>query len=111
MADPAHGALTTVPALSTRQRKHLRALAHALKPFIRVGAAGLTAALTAEAARALADHELIKVKAAPGERAARDELFEALAQRTGAALVHRIGHVAVLYRPRADLPRLLLPDP
>jgi len=25
--------------------------------------------------------------------------------------VHRIGNVAVLYRPRAQQPRLLIPDP
>ena len=41
---------------------------------------------------------------------ARDTLFAELAKRTGSALVHRIGNVAVLYRPRADLPRILIPD-
>ena len=67
-------------------------------------------ALAAETARALHDHELIKVKAGGGDREARDTLFAELAQRTGSALVHRIGNVAVLYRPRADLPRILIPD-
>ena len=98
------------PKLSERQRKHLRALAHALKPVIRLGNAGLTPAVTAETARALEDHELIKVKAPGGDRAARDELLAALARDTGSALVHRIGNVAVLYRPRAELPRILIPD-
>ena len=97
------------PKLSERQRKHLRALAHALKPVIRLGNAGLTPAVTAETARALEDHELIKVKAPGGDRAARDELFAALARDTGSALVHRVGNVAVLYRP-ARLPRILIPD-
>jgi RNA-binding protein len=96
--------------LSERQRKHLRALAHALKPVIRVGNGGLTAAVTAEAARALNDHELIKVKGPGGDREARDELFAALARETGSALVHRIGNIAVLYRPHAQLPRILIPD-
>jgi RNA-binding protein len=102
-----------VPAsllLSERQRKHLRALAHALKPVIRLGNAGLTPAVTAETARALEDHELIKVRAPGGDREARDELFAALARDTGSALVHRIGNVAVLYRP-ARQPRILIPDP
>ena len=31
-------------------------------------------------------------------------------ERTGSALVHRIGNVAVLYRPRPDLKRILIPD-
>ena len=96
--------------LSERQRRHLRALAHALKPVIRLGNAGLTPAVRAEAARALDDHELIKVKAPGGDREARDELFAALARETGSALVHRIGNVAVLYRPRAESPRILIPD-
>ena len=98
------------PQLSERQRKHLRGLAHALKPLIRVGNAGLTPALAAETERVLNDHELIKVKTAALERPARDELFAALARQTGSALVHRIGNVAVLYRPHAQLPRILIPD-
>ena len=106
-----HPAGTPPPAkLSERQRKHLRALAHALKPVIRLGNAGLTPAVTAETGRALEDHELIKVKGPGGDRAARDELFAALARDTGSTLVHRIGNVAVLYRPHPQLPRILIPD-
>jgi RNA-binding protein len=99
-----------ITELSEKQRRHLRGLAHALKPVIRLGGAGLTDAVTKETARALHDHELIKVKAPGGGREARDALFIDLAQRTGSALVHRIGNVAVLYRARADLPRIVIPD-
>lgn len=106
---PLGGTATT--ELSEKQRRHLRGLAHALKPVIRLGGAGVTDAVTRETARALHDHELIKVKAPGGDRAARDAVFSDLAQRTGSALVHRIGNVAVLYRPRADLPRIVIPDP
>jgi RNA-binding protein len=98
------------PQLSERQRKHLRGLAHALKPVVRLGNAGLTPAVLAETARALEDHELIKVKVPGGDRTARDVLFAALARDTSSALVHRIGNVAVLYRPNAELPRILIPD-
>jgi len=98
------------PQLSERQKRYLRGLAHPLKPVIRAGNAGLTEALVRETARALSDHELIKVKAPGGDRAARDALIESLAQRSGSALVHRIGNVAVLYRPRAHLPKILIPD-
>ena len=103
-------AAAPAPQLSERQRKHLRGLAHALQPVVRLGNAGLTEALVRETARALKDHELIKVKAPGGDRAARDALIEGLAQRSGSALVQRIGNVAVLYRPRATLPRILIPD-
>jgi RNA-binding protein len=98
------------PLLSERQLRHLRGLAHALRPVIRLGNAGLTEAVARETERALDDHELIKVRAPGGDRAARDALFAALASRTGSALVHRIGNVAVLYRADPVLPRILLPD-
>ncbi len=103
-------AAPAAPELSAGQRRHLRGLAHALRPLIRLGGAGVTPAVAAETSRALHDHELIKVKAPGGARGARDELFAALARATGSALVQRIGNVAVLYRPRADLPRIVLPD-
>ncbi len=111
MEQALHAARTPAPPrLTERQRRHLRALAHGLKPVIRLGNAGLTPAVTAETARALADHELIKVKAPGGDRGARDELFAALAMETGSVLVHRIGNIAVLYRPRAEPARILIPD-
>jgi RNA-binding protein len=102
--------MQSAPELSERQRRHLRGLAHALKPVIRVGNAGLTEAVATETARALTDHELIKVKAPGGDREARDALFASLAAATGSVLVHRIGNVAVLYRPHPELPRILIPD-
>jgi RNA-binding protein len=104
-------ASAAAPDLSEKQRRHLRGLAHELKPVIRLGGSGLTEGVAKETARALHDHELIKVKApGGGDREARDSLFADLAQRTGSALVHRIGNVAVLYRPRADLSRIVIPD-
>ena len=101
----------SAPELSEKQRRHLRGLAHELKPIIRLGNAGLTDAVATETARALHDHELIKVKApGGGEREARDALFTELAKRTASALIHRIGNVAVLYRPHATLPKIMIPD-
>ena len=109
-ARAAAGAPAAVPELSERQRRHLRGLAHPLKPVVRLGAAGLTEAVARETERALGDHELIKVKGPSGDREGRDALFGALAARTASALVQRIGNVAVLYRPHPELPRILIPD-
>lgn len=108
--DKAVAAPPVAPGLSEKQRRHLRGLAHDLKPLIRLGNAGLTEAVATETARALHDHELIKVKGPGGDREARDALFTDLAQRTASALVHRIGNVAVLYRPNATLQRIMIPD-
>ena len=50
--------------LSTKQKQHLKGLAHSLKPVVLIGANGLTEAVLAEMSVALDHHELIKVKAA-----------------------------------------------
>lgn len=96
--------------LNERQRRHLRGLAHPLRPVILVGNAGVTDGVVAETARALHDHELVKVRLPGGDREARDAAVAGLAGRTGSEVVTRIGNVAVLYRARPGLPRILLPD-
>lgn len=96
--------------LSDQQRRYLRGLAHPFKPVVLIGNAGLTDAVVKETAQALHDHELIKVRARVADRAARDALFSELAQRTDGALVDRIGHVAVLYRPGSPRPKIIIPD-
>jgi RNA-binding protein len=100
----------TPPTLSEKQRKFLRGRAHPLNPVVMVGNAGLTEGVVAETARALLDHELIKVKVRGADREARDLLLSQLETRTGSTLVTRIGHVAVLYRRHPELPRLVIPD-
>ena len=95
--------------LSEKQKKHLRRLAHPLHPLVMLGNAGLTDGVVNELERALKDHELVKVSARVGERAARNAALDDLARRTGAGLVQRIGHVGVFYRP-LPLPKILLPD-
>ncbi|MFM1887580.1 MAG: hypothetical protein RL026_2737 [Pseudomonadota bacterium] len=95
--------------LNEKQRRHLKGLAHALKPVILIGNAGVSDPVVAETARALHDHELIKVRLPGLPREERDAALAGLAERTGSAMVTRIGHIAVLYRPRPDLPRIVLP--
>ena len=101
---------STAPRLSERQKRHLRGLAHALGPIVRIGQAGASAAVVSELARALHDHELVKVKVPGGDREGRAQLIAQLAEGSGSALVQRIGNVALFYRPRADSPRILIPE-
>jgi RNA-binding protein len=95
--------------LSEKQRRHLKGLAHPLKPVILMGNAGLTEAVVAETVRALNDHELIKVRLPGQDREERDAALALLAQRTDSTMVTRIGHVAVLYRAHPKIPRISLP--
>jgi RNA-binding protein len=97
-------------SLSEKQKKHLRRLAHPLRPLVMLGNSGLTDAVVNELDRALTDHELVKVSARVGERAARDAALEQLARRTSALMVHRIGNVGVFYRRSKGLAKILLPD-
>jgi RNA-binding protein len=96
-------------ALTSAQNRFLRGQAHDLKAMLQVGGKGVTDALLAELDGALEHHELVKVKVAAEDRDARDRLVEEIAGRTGAALVQRIGHVAVLYRPSKDKRQIVLP--
>lgn len=97
------------PSLTAAQTRFLRGQAHDLKAMLQMGGKGLTDALVAEIDLALEHHELIKVKVAAEDREARDAMIAALAKRTGAALVQRIGHTAVLYRQSREKRQIVLP--
>jgi RNA-binding protein len=95
--------------LTEKQKRHLRGLGHALKPVVLIGQGGASDSVVAETARALNDHELIKVRVSGMERDARDEALALLAGKTSSELVGRIGHTAILYRRHPEKPRILLP--
>lgn len=95
--------------LTERQKKYLRTLAHSKKPVVLTGAAGVTEALLAEVDVALTRHELIKIRVNAADREERQAMIEAISGNTGAELVQRVGHVAVLYRP-AEKPQIMLPQ-
>ena len=96
--------------LSEKQLRFLRGKAHALKPVVMLGRKGLTDNVVAETVQALKDHELIKIRVRLGDRSAREALLAQLVSHAACTLVTRIGHVAVLYRAAAPIPRLVLPD-
>ena len=94
-------------SLSQAERKFLRGRGHALKPVVIIGGAGLTDAVLTEFEGALSHHELIKVSLRIGNRDRRDALLDELLDRSKAALLQRIGNMALLYR-QAEQPKLLL---
>jgi RNA-binding protein len=88
--------------LNEKQKKHLRKLGHALEPVLLTGGSGLTPGLLAELDSTLSHHELLKVRVRAGDRDRRDEMIRALCEASGAELVQRIGHVALLWRPNPE---------
>jgi RNA-binding protein len=96
-------------SLAKHQIRHLRGLAHALKPAVMIGQHGLRDAVLEELDGTLDHHELVKVKVAVGDRDERDAVISLLLQHTGAQLVQRIGNMAVLFRRNPQKPRIELP--
>jgi len=97
-------------ALSNNQLRHLRGLAHTLKPVVMVGQHGLKESIITEVDIALDVHELIKVKISVGDREARDEIIQQIVDRSSAELVQRIGNMAVLFRRNSENPRVVIPS-
>ena len=78
--------------------KQLRGIGHRLNPIIMVGGNGLTSTLIEETARALTDHELIKIKIPAGSSDERKACASALADATNSQVVHHIGRMVLLFR-------------
>lgn len=96
-------------ALTAAQTRFLRGQAHDLKALLQIGNKGVTPAFLAELDAVLEQHELVKVKVAGEDREARDTMIGELAEKADAALVQRIGHTAVLYRPSKERRQIVLP--
>ncbi len=95
--------------LTGKQRRHLRALGHALRPVAQVGKDGLSEALVAAVEQALLDHELIKVKLLDTCALDRHEAADALAAGTGGAVAQVLGLTILLYRAHPERPTITLP--
>lgn len=85
--------------LSPKERQALKARAHGLKPVVLLGNAGASRPVIKEIDRALAAHELVKVRVPGDDRAERDALFTEIAETLSAARVQAIGKLLVFYRP------------
>lgn len=89
------------------QRRHLRKLAHGLKPVVYVGEGGISEPVVAALDAALRDHELVKVKLREPE--AKKRAAEELAARARAELCGLVGHMVILYRRNDEAPQIELP--
>jgi RNA-binding protein len=87
--------------LKGSERKHLRSLAHSLKPVVLVGRSGLGGQLTASVDAALNDHELIKVKFLEFKED-KKEMAREIAAATRSEAVGIIGHIVIFYRQHPD---------
>lgn len=98
--------------LSSRQRAHLRSLAHRLKPVVHVGHEGLTDSAVRSVQEAFNTRELLKIRVAEAAPLGARKAGEAIAARIdGAEPVQTIGRTVVLYRRHPETPEIRLPPP
>lgn len=99
--------------LTGKQKRHLRALGHKLKPLIQIGKKEIEPALIAETNASLDHHELIKVKLLESCMLDKHEASATLSDACQAEVAQILGKTFLLYRaaatpvitlPRADSP-------
>lgn len=95
--------------LDGKQRRYLRGLAHSLSPLIHIGKDGLTEGVATSVREALRTHELIKVRILESAPISKGEIAPLLAERSGAHLVGKVGHLIILYRMHDEKPKIELP--
>jgi len=96
-------------ALTSKQNRYLRGLAHKLKPVVMIGNAGVTDNIIQEIDNGLSHHELIKVRIGGMEREDRNASAIELCKKTSSELVNTVGHIAILFRA-SKTPQIKLPN-
>ncbi|MDD2735726.1 MAG: ribosome assembly RNA-binding protein YhbY [Desulfuromonadaceae bacterium] len=94
--------------LTGKQKRHLRALGHKLKPLIQIGKKEIEPALITELNTSLDHHELIKVKLLESSTLDKHEASVALAEACQADVAQVLGKTFLLYRA-AKTPVIVLP--
>ena len=95
--------------LTGKQRRFLRSLGHSLNPIVLVGKGGIDDGLVAALDRALADHELVKIKIGDNAELERAGAADELAKRTQSEVAQILGNTVLLYRAHPDEPTIALP--
>ena len=94
--------------LNIKAKKQLRSLAHDLKAIVSIGKKGKTDNLLKEIDAALLAHELIKIQFQKSALDESEEMVESLCKELGAQTVEVRGHVATIYRPHPEKPRITI---
>ena len=99
--------------LSQTEKKRFRKIGHNLKPVVTIAGKGFSASVKKEVLRALADHELIKIKLNVEDNNEEKDLLAKIDKGLGSetSIVQSVGHTALLFcpaaKPNAKLSNLL----
>ena len=92
--------------MTGRQKRHLRALAHPLKPIVNLGKQGLSSETKREIESQLLDHELIKCKVLDSCPLSKKECAEEISTMTEIEVVQIIGKTLILFSPHPEDPKI-----
>ncbi len=87
--------------LTSKQRARLASLATTINPLVHLGKLGVGEGLYSALDKALADHELVKLRFVDFKGTRKDLALE-LAEKTGSDLVRVIGNVGIFFRRNKD---------
>lgn len=99
--------------LDTSKIKQFKGIGHKLNPVVIIGDNGVTEGVINELERALADHELIKIKIASQDREQRKAILEQAQKAVKFETIQKTGKTALIYKaakePNAKLSNLHRP--
>ena len=96
--------------MTGKQKRHLRTMAHTLKPVVNLGKYGLSSETKKEIANQLIEHELIKLKVLDSCPISKKDCADLLKQENSLEIVQIIGKTLTLYCPHPEEPKIELPS-
>ena len=96
--------------MTGKQKRHLRTLAHTLKPVVNLGKHGLSPKTKNEINSQLLEHELIKLKVLDNCPISKKECADLLTQEKSLEIVQVIGKTLTLYCPHPEEPKIEIPS-
>jgi RNA-binding protein len=96
--------------MTGKQKRHLRALAHPLKPLVNLGKQGLSLETRREIESQLLDHELIKCKVLDSCPLSKKECAEEISKQTEIEVIQVIGKTIVLFSPLLEDSKIKFPS-
>ena len=88
--------------LNTKQKQHLKSLAHKMKPVVMIGNNGLTEGVLSEIEIALEHHELIKIKVSGSDKETKNLIAKTICNETQSTFIQLIGNIIVLFKQGED---------
>ena len=95
--------------ITGKQRAYLRGLANTMSPIFQIGKNGVEETFLRQLEEALEARELIKMNVLKNCADEPKVLAEIFAERTNSEVVQVIGRKIVLYRPRKENSKIVLP--